>query len=138
MMTRFDFKFDSHGREIPWAPKRPSHYLRESVRFTTYPLDVESEPDRLVKLLQTVDAVEDLLIYASGYPKWDTEMVADVRRTLPAEWHAKVFHDNAADFFAWPSPSEKDRQPARPPLKTNPGAEPARTTAAEEAEPFTL
>ena len=137
MMTRFDFKFDSHGREVPWAPKRPSHYLRESVRFTTYPLDVESDPGLLVKLLQTVDGIEDLLVYASGYPNWDAELVAGVQHTLPAEWHAKVFHDNAAGFFAWPSASEKDHQPVRPRLKTNPDADPARITA-EEAEPWTI
>jgi predicted TIM-barrel fold metal-dependent hydrolase len=137
MMARFDFKFDSHGREVPWAPKRPSHYIRESVRFTTYPLDVDVEPDRLVKMLKTVDGIEDLLVYASGYPNWDTELVAGVKQALPAEWHAKVFHENAAGFFAWPSDSEKDRQPVTPARRINAGLEPA-GRAVEDAEPFTL
>jgi predicted TIM-barrel fold metal-dependent hydrolase len=103
VMTRFDFKFDSHGREVPWAPKRPSEYFRESIRLSTYPLDIDVDPDKLVKLLQTVDGVEDMLMYASGYPSWDTEWAAATAKVLPAEWHSKVFHDNAAAFFAWPS-----------------------------------
>jgi hypothetical protein len=56
---------------------------------------------------------------------------------LPAEWHAKVFHDNAATFFAWPSASEKDGQPVTPARRMSAGLEPA-GRAVEEAEPFTL
>jgi predicted TIM-barrel fold metal-dependent hydrolase len=131
MITRFDFKFDSHGREIPWTKKRPSEYIHDSVRFTTYPLDVESDPERLVKLLRTVEGIEDMLIYASGYPNWDTEWVAGVRKALPLEWHSKVFSDNAVDFFAWPKPGE-----AAPP-RTH--SEPRKTQAVDEpAELFTL
>lgn len=105
-IARFDFKFDSHGREIPWAPRRPSEYLRRSVRITTHPLDADVEPDKLVGLLRTVDGIEDMLVYGSGYPSWDTEWVAGVRDALPAEWHEKVFHENAEALFAWPAGSQ--------------------------------
>jgi uncharacterized protein len=114
LITRFDFKFDSHGREIPWSPKRPSEYIRRSVRLSTYPVDADVEAEQLVKLLDTVEDVEDLLLYASGYPSWDTDHAADVRRVLPTEWHQKVFHDNAAGFFRWPSAGAAGRAPARP------------------------
>lgn len=137
MLARFDFKYDSHGREIPWAPRRPSAYIHESVRFTTHPLDVNVASAELVKLLRTVEGIEDLLIYGSGYPNWDTELVAGVAQTLPAEWHEKVFHDNAAAFFAWPSAGEKDLQPVTSTRIKHPDADPARMTA-DEAEPFTL
>lgn len=137
MLARFDHKFDSHGREVPWAPKRPTDYIRESVRFTTYPLDADTETDQLVKLLRTVEGIEDLLLYASGYPGWDTEWVSSVRRALPAEWHDKVFYENAASFFAWPSAGEKDLQPVRSTRRSDPDADPARMTP-DEAEPFTL
>ncbi len=137
MLARFDYKFDSHGREVPWAPKRPSAYIRESVRFTTYPLDAEAGTTELVKLLRTVEGIEDLLVYASGYPSWDTEWVSVVQQALPAEWHDKVFHDNAASFFAWPGAAEKDLQPVKATRRTNANAEPARV-GADEPEPFTL
>ena len=137
MLARFDYKYDSHGREIPWAPRSPSTYVRESVRFTTHPLDLEVASEELVKLLRTVEGIDDLLIYASGYPGWDTEWVADVRRTLPAEWHDKVFHENAGRFFAWPTASEKDLQPVRSTRRSDPDADPARIIT-DEAEPFTL
>ncbi len=136
MLARFDFKFDSHGREVPWAPKRPSAYIHESVRFTTYPLDVKEDPERLVKLLRTVEGIEDLLIYASGYPNWDTEWADDVRGALPAEWHSKIFHDNAAGFFAWPTAEEKELQPVTPARRSSAQAEPAHV--ADDPEPFTL
>ncbi|MBJ7599486.1 amidohydrolase family protein [Candidatus Nephthysia bennettiae] len=115
VMTRFDFKFDSHGREVPWAPKRPSEYFHRSIRLTTYPLDPDDGAEELVKLLKTVDRVEDMLVYASGYPNWDTDWVADARRVLPVEWHDKVFNDNAAGFFAWPS-AEAAAEALRPSL----------------------
>jgi predicted TIM-barrel fold metal-dependent hydrolase len=103
VMARFDFKFDSHGREVPWAPKRPSEYFRKSIRLTTHPLDAGAAGDTLLPLLRTVDGIEDMLIYASGYPNWDTEWPAGARQALPEEWHAKVFRQNALDFFAWPA-----------------------------------
>ena len=137
VMTRFDFKFDSHGREIPWAPNRPSEYFRKSIRLTTYPLDVDVESERLMGLLQTVDGIEDMLIYASGYPNWDTELPAGVRGALPPEWHAKVFYENALDFFAWPSPAETASASAIARPTRGSVVEPARIVA-DEPEPWTL
>ncbi|MGI8609046.1 MAG: amidohydrolase family protein [Candidatus Dormibacteria bacterium] len=112
VMTRFDFKFDSHGREIPWAPKRPSEYFRKSVRVSTYPLDPEVDGEQLIKLLRTVDGIEDMLVYASGYPNWDTEWVDGVRRALPSEWHHKVLYQNALDLFAWPGSDDAKNEAA--------------------------
>ena len=136
MLARFDFKFDSHGREVPWTRRRPSAYVHDSVRFTTYPLDVKADTDRLLKLLRTVDGIEDLLVYASGYPNWDTEWAADVRQALPAGWLPKVMHDNAAGFFRWPRPEERDLQPVTPTRSVAAHADPAH--AADKPEPFTL
>ena len=125
VMTRFDFKFDSHGREIPWAPRRPSEYFRKSIRLSTYPLDVAVETEHLVKLLQTVDGIEDMLMYGSGYPNWDTEWVAGVRQALPAAWHEKVFHQNAVDFFAWGSPGAPVRSIPKASAGVGAGPEPS-------------
>jgi hypothetical protein len=66
----------------------------------------------------------------------DVRHQVDVDRALPAEWHAKVFHDNAASFFAWPRAEDKDLQPVKPTRRSSPNAEPARI--ADEPEPFTL
>ena len=126
VMARFDFKFDSHGREIPWAPKRPSEYFRKSIRLSTYPLDVAVESEHLVKLLQTVEGIEDMLMYASGYPNWDTEWVDSVRQALPAEWHNKVFYENALDFFGWQSPEPAARSEWKSSSRVHAGNEPSK------------
>ncbi|MEA2681979.1 MAG: uncharacterized protein QOK05_307 [Chloroflexota bacterium] len=125
VMTRFDFKFDSHGREIPWAPKRPSEYFRKSIRLSTHPLDVGAGVDSMLHLLQTVDGIEDMLIYASSYPNWDTERVSEVADALPPEWHSRVFRENALDFFAWPTADAGATPTLRSNLKTDPGTTPA-------------
>jgi predicted TIM-barrel fold metal-dependent hydrolase len=116
-IARFDFKFDSHGREIPWTPRHPSEYFRESIRISTYPLDPGTQPQKLVRILEQVEAIEDMLVYASGYPNWDTEWPSDVRAALPPKWHSKVLHDNAMDFFAWPD--RPRREATRAPVAPN-------------------
>src|SRR5690606_40403073 len=42
-------------------------------------------PERVVRALSTFPGIEELLTFASGFPSWDTDVVSDVSRRLPAE-----------------------------------------------------
>jgi predicted TIM-barrel fold metal-dependent hydrolase len=134
LFFRLDVNWRGLRREVPWVRRLPSDYFREHVRVSTWPIDRPAEPDgaeRVVKLLDAFGDAPDLLCFASGYPHWNTDAVDDIAARLPASWHARVFHDNALDWFRWP---DRERQPvSRPtvevgamPVTGLPDAPPAR------------
>jgi uncharacterized protein len=102
VVWRFDTDYMAYRRESPWLKRYPSEYVRDHVRLTTWPIERVPTGDDLTRLLRAYAGMEDLLIYASGYPSWDTDRVDEVASRLPAEWHQKVFYDNAVDLFRWP------------------------------------
>lgn len=123
LFFRLDVNWRGLRREVPWVRRPPSEYFREHVRVSTWPLDRPAEPDgaeRLVRLLEAFGGAEDLLCFASGYPHWNTDAAAEVAARLPAAWHARIFHDNAARWFRW---SPTGRGTARPEVEV--GAMPA-------------
>jgi predicted TIM-barrel fold metal-dependent hydrolase len=101
VVWRFDTEYMAYRREAPWVRRMPSDYVRDHVRIATYPLDAPAEPERLVRLLRAFPGIQDLLVYGSGYPSWDTDWPESVAERLPAEWHGKVLHENATEFFRW-------------------------------------
>jgi len=109
MMWRFDANYKSMRREAPWLTKLPSEFLRQHCYFSTWPLDLSSHPlgeagasDALQRLLRGIDGIEDMLVYASGYPYHDAEQPDEVAARLPEGWHDKVFRENARQFFRFP------------------------------------
>lgn len=112
LFFRLDVNWRGLRREVPWVRRAPSEYFRAHVKVGTWPLDRPADPDgaeRLVRLLDAFGGAEDLLCFASGYPHWNTDSTADVALRLPASWHAKVFHDNAAGWFRWPGTPPRSR-----------------------------
>jgi predicted TIM-barrel fold metal-dependent hydrolase len=72
------------------------------MRITTYGLEWPRESQRLVRALSTIPKVEDILLYASGWPNADFEDPGEIAARLPETWRDKVMHDNAANLFRWP------------------------------------
>jgi predicted TIM-barrel fold metal-dependent hydrolase len=105
LLWRFDTEYRAYRREAPWIKRMPSEIFRDHVRISTYPLDVSPDPSQLVAALNTVEQVEDMLVFASGYPDWDADTPGDVADRIPSAWHEKVFHQNALDLFRWDRPS---------------------------------
>ncbi len=62
-------------------------------------------------LLRIVEA-DRVLCFSSDYPHWDTDEATYVARHLPAEWHARVFRENALELFGW---ADAPSEPAAPP-----------------------
>jgi uncharacterized protein len=102
LLWRLESKYTAHGREVPGLHHRPSDYLHDHVRVTTYPANVEADGRSLLSLLDATPGVEDMLCFASGYPNWDADISRDIVDTLPKEWHSKVFYENAHSLFRWP------------------------------------
>ncbi len=108
LFFRLDVNWRGLRREVPWVRRQPSEYFREQVRVSTYPLDRPAEPERLVRLLNAYRGADQLLIFGSGYPDWNRDLVEEVATRVPESWHKAVFHDNALGWFRWSG------QPTRP------------------------
>jgi predicted TIM-barrel fold metal-dependent hydrolase len=99
LVWRFDMAYRALRRDAPWLRHDPSHYFREHVRLTTYPLATSGSPEALVALLRAFGGMDEILCYGSGFPYWDAGDVDDTAARLPRDWWRRVFHDNAASVF---------------------------------------
>jgi hypothetical protein len=73
--------------------------LRDHVRITTYPLERAADPAKVARLLAAFAGMEDLLLFASGYPSWDTDWPEEILDRIPAGWVDGVLRQNAARLF---------------------------------------
>jgi uncharacterized protein len=86
----------------PWIDRLPSEYLVDHIRVSTHSLEKPPQPERLAQALRVIADIDHVLLYASGYPDASWESAAEIAQRLPAEWHGRVFHTNAMEFFRWP------------------------------------
>ena len=100
-LRRLDTNYRGLRREVPWLKRLPSEYFLEHVRVTTQPLDLESSDDPLIAPLAAM-GFEDVLMFSSDYPHWDTDSVLHSRGRLPPEWREKVLSGNAAALYGLP------------------------------------
>lgn len=100
LIWRLDSSYRALRRELPWLKRFPSETIREHVRLTTQPLELAPESALLVDVLRAFGA-EDMLLFSTDYPHWDTDEKDHVAGTLPSSWLPKVFRENAIEFFGW-------------------------------------
>jgi predicted TIM-barrel fold metal-dependent hydrolase len=97
---RFDKEWKNLRRLVPWVKRPPSEYMREHLRIAIQPLDAPEANPR--QLLQVVDQLgsEDMLLYASTYPRTP---VADadeaLLRHLPESFARKIWSENARALY---------------------------------------
>lgn len=112
MMWGLDRHYASLRRESPLVKRLPSEYLREHVRLSTQPLEVSDSRSELLDVLEAAGGIDDMLVFASDYPHWDSDDPAYIQRRIPESWWPKVFHDNALDFLRWPDPPQERKRAA--------------------------
>lgn len=97
-LWRLDREWKSLREQVPWVKYPPSDYVLQRVRFGTNPLEVADAADNFIRLLRLVEG-QNLLVYSSGFPRWDADRVATVRDALPFSWWPSVFHENAENLY---------------------------------------
>jgi predicted TIM-barrel fold metal-dependent hydrolase len=98
VMWRLDMEYRANRIDLPWLTKLPSEYIKDSVRFTTQPLEEPENPQDLVKFLELIGG-DELLIFSSDYPHWDADNPDWSLRAFPDDWKQKIFWDNAAKLY---------------------------------------
>ena len=102
MLLRVDTLWRSLRSDFPWVKEAPSEYLRRGLRVSTYGIEA-GVPETLRRLAERKPHLREMLIYGSGWPRWDTTGPDAVAELLPADWRDEVFGANAASWFRWES-----------------------------------
>ena len=100
LLWRFDTEFKGLRREVPWLKRLPSEYFAEHVWVSSQPLEISPKREQVVELLRSMN-LEDKLCYASDYPHWDADEIDYLSSRLPAEWHRRIFFENACRLYGW-------------------------------------
>ncbi len=87
--------------EVPHLRRAPSEYLRESIWFTTQPMDEARNQQHLRDIIDWLGW--DRLMFSSDYPHWDFDDPRYAfKMVLSEEERAKVFHRNAKALYGLP------------------------------------
>ncbi|MBI4504642.1 MAG: amidohydrolase [Chloroflexi bacterium] len=110
------WRLDRHWRElrseVPALRRRPSDYVRESVHFSTQPIEEPREAKHLDRVLEWLGA-ERTLLFATDYPHWDGDYDPKrLFRGLPADVRRRIMRDNALELFRLPLTRPADRAAA--------------------------
>lgn len=102
MLTPFMWRFDSFGRphleQTPWAPDIPSSYLEDHVYFVHGLLDGPGDAEYAADWLR-MTGKEDMVLFGSSYPSWQTVSPEDLPRAWTDDQRAKVLGGNAAKLY---------------------------------------
>jgi predicted TIM-barrel fold metal-dependent hydrolase len=102
VLWRLDANWKALRSETPWVRRLPSEQVREHVRFTTQPLEQPRRKSDLHAVLEAVDGLEDMLMFATDYPHWDFDSPRQVVARLPEAWREKVLSENARALYGLP------------------------------------
>lgn len=102
MLTPMIWRMDTFGRphleQTPWAPKMPSDYLPGHVWFINGALDGPGEVEFASEWL-AMTGKEDMLMFGSSYPDWQTATVESLPSAWSTEQQEKVLWRNAAQLY---------------------------------------
>jgi uncharacterized protein len=98
-MWRLDAEWRNFRSDVPWVKKPPSEYIKQSVTFSTQPIDEPALAEDLWPILDLMGA-DRTLVFSSDYPHYDNDDPQIVSaRLLPARYRDAVMHDTAKAFF---------------------------------------
>jgi predicted TIM-barrel fold metal-dependent hydrolase len=100
-LWRLDQNYERLGDDMARLKKPPSEYVREQCWFGTQPIP---EPDDWDDLRRIIDAMpaEDLLLYCSDYPHWDTDDKDAGLPRLSDEVERAMYYGNARELYDLP------------------------------------
>lgn len=98
LMPRMDYLWEKQRSATPHVKRPPSEILREHFKFATQPLDEASTPAEL-RAMFGIPGLDDMLLFSSDYPHYDTDSPDVVLNKIPDEMKEKVCYRNAVDAF---------------------------------------
>jgi predicted TIM-barrel fold metal-dependent hydrolase len=84
--------------ETPWVKRLPEEYIQSNLYFTTQPVEEELNSEDFSRLLNLINA-KDNLLFSSDYPHWDNDLPDRTFNRLSEEMKKAIFHGNAEKLF---------------------------------------
>lgn len=110
LLLRLEQQFDTQRLEVPGLRRRPTEVFHDHVRIATHPIEMTPETGTLFEWLHVVDGLEDVLVFSTDYPHWDTDDPMFVARRFPRSWWPKLFRENALAACRWPTAGSARRE----------------------------
>jgi uncharacterized protein len=94
---RMDKDWKSMHRETPWMVNPPSSIIRDHMRFSIAPLDIES-PEDIPSLLEWLGS-EELLMFATDYPHTHDDNASEFIAAVPDSMRPKLMAGAAREWY---------------------------------------
>jgi predicted TIM-barrel fold metal-dependent hydrolase len=98
LLWRFDKDWKGVWREVPWVKERPSNYVLRSMRFSTAPAQLPTDPAVLGRIPDLMP-VGELLLYASDHPHRHGGTIDPLLDLTGEEARAAIMGGNAAKLY---------------------------------------
>jgi uncharacterized protein len=98
LLWRFDKDWKGVWREVPWVKERPSNYVLRSMRFSTAPAQLPTDPAVLARIPDLMP-VGELLLYASDHPHRHGGTIDPLLDLTGEEARAAIMGGNAAKLY---------------------------------------
>lgn len=97
-LWRFDKTWRGVRAETPWVKRPPSEIVRDHVRLTLQPFDLQSEPAALERIVDQIGS-DRVILFSSDFPHWHYEgtdaMPADAATPLAR----RILSENALETY---------------------------------------
>jgi len=97
-LWRIDKMWQGLTDDMPWVQRPPSEYVRDHVRFVTYPIDESGDPERTTRMLEMLDA-EETLLFGSNYPHWDSYAPGESLPDLDPSLARAIFAETTTELY---------------------------------------
>ena len=99
LLWRLDLNYRSLRREVPWVKRMPSEYVKESVGFSSQPMEYPDDPRDLYRMFELV-GTDRFLMFSTDYPHWDFDAPdRAIPPVFPPDVRRRILYENAADFY---------------------------------------
>jgi predicted TIM-barrel fold metal-dependent hydrolase len=99
LMWRLDRAWKKLQSEVPHLRRLPSEYIRQSVWFTTQPVEEPPRPTDFRQLLADL-AMDDRILFATDYPHWDFDSPDQaIPAWLPEPTRRAIYAENARKLY---------------------------------------
>ena len=98
LLWRFDKDWKGVWREVPWVKEPPSSYVLRSMRFTTAPAHLPSDPAVLARIPDLMP-VGEVLLWASDHPHRHGGSIDPLLEIVGDEAREAILHGNAARLY---------------------------------------
>jgi hypothetical protein len=55
----------------------------------------------MVQFLERLTWLQDVVCFASGFPRWDVDTLSEAEKRLPRSWRSRLRRENALASLRW-------------------------------------